>query len=86
MMTSYMVLKLIFFFLGWSGTKSTTDWPIVPAPDDDGRRVWSSWWNDWQETEIQGENLNHRRYVHHKSYKTLLRTRTAAVGSQRLSA
>jgi hypothetical protein len=35
----------ILCFMGWSGTKSTiteaAKWPIIPALDDDGGRVWS---------------------------------------------
>jgi hypothetical protein len=40
-------------FLGWSWTESTitedTQWPVVPAPDDDESWwVWSNKWNAWQ--------------------------------------
>jgi hypothetical protein len=45
-------------------------------------------WRLAGETEVLGENLPQRHFVHHKSHMTrpLARTRTAAVGSQRLTA
>jgi hypothetical protein len=46
---------------------------------------------DWRlagETEVLGQNLPQRHFVHHKSHMTRpgLEPRTAAVGSQRLTA
>jgi hypothetical protein len=38
------------------------------------------------ETEVLGENLPQRHFVHHKSPLTWARTRAAAVGSQRQTA
>jgi hypothetical protein len=48
---------------------SATEWPIVPAPGDyvDGE---SGGMNIGRETEVLGENLPQRHFVHHKSYLT----------------
>jgi hypothetical protein len=82
-----------FFYYWWGGTKSTRYcghfWPIVQTPDD----RWG-WFLEqlvgWLagETEVLGENLPQRHFVHHKSQMTRpgLEPRTAAVGSQRLTA
>jgi hypothetical protein len=45
-------------------------------------------WRLAGETEVLGENLLRRHFVHHKSHMTRpgLEPRTAAVGSQRLTA
>jgi hypothetical protein len=45
-------------------------------------------WRLAGETDVLGENLPQRHFVHHKSHMTRprLETRTAAVGSQRLTA
>jgi hypothetical protein len=43
-------------------------------------------WRLAGETEVLGENLLQRHFVHHKSHMTRARTRSAAVGSQRLIA
>jgi hypothetical protein len=50
--------------------------------------MWSSRWNEnWQgKIEVLGENPPKRHFVHHKSHVTTwYRTRTAAVGSRRLT-
>jgi hypothetical protein len=72
--------------MGPLGT-SATEWSIVPAPGDyddgefGGMKI-------ARETEVLGENLPQRHFVHHKSHLTRprARNRAAAVGSQRLTA
>jgi hypothetical protein len=70
------VIQISFSFCLWGGTKSTRYcghfWPIVQAPDDRWGWLWSNWWNeDWQgKTEVLGENLLQRHFVHHKSHMT----------------
>jgi hypothetical protein len=72
--------------MGPHGT-SATEWPIVPAPGDyddgefGGIKI-------GRETEVLGENLPQRHFVHHKPHLTRPRgrTRAAAVGSQQLTA
>jgi hypothetical protein len=75
------LFPFLFFLFGflplsfsWGGVrlnpldKSTTNWPIVPGPDDeygafDGMRI--AW-----ETEVLGENLPQHHSAHHKSHMT----------------
>jgi hypothetical protein len=49
---------------------SATYWPIVPAPGDceDGEIKFVEWMAG--ETEVFGENLPRRHFVHHKSHLT----------------
>jgi hypothetical protein len=65
-------------------------WPIVQTPVIDEDDFWSNWWNEiWQGKPIVlGENLPQRHFVHHKipHDRSGLEPRTAAVGSQRLTA
>jgi hypothetical protein len=52
--------------------------------------LWRNWWNEdcAGETEVHGENLPQRHFVHHKSHMTRpgFWIRAAAVGSRRLTA
>jgi hypothetical protein len=60
---------LIFFNLcgGTSGTAATY-WPIVPAPVLIVEKLVE--WRSARETEVLGENLPQRLFVHHKSHMT----------------
>jgi hypothetical protein len=63
---------------------SATVWPVVQP------RIMTSVkhsveWEPAGETEVLGENLPHRHFVHHKSHMTWARTRAAAVGSRQLT-
>jgi hypothetical protein len=53
--------------LGPLGT-SATHWPIVPAPGDVRMENLVEWMA--RETEVLGENLPRRQFVHHKSHLT----------------
>jgi hypothetical protein len=76
-----------FYSLRWSGAESTnteaTKWPNVPAPDDNcgGGGVEHSVEFLAEETEVLGENLPTSHIDMSRA-----RTRTAAVGSRRLTA
>jgi hypothetical protein len=51
---------------------SATKWPIVPTPGDyDDGEVGGM--KIGRETELLGENLRQRHFVHHKSHLTRLR-------------
>jgi hypothetical protein len=46
-------------------------WPILPAPDDRWRWLWSNCWNeDWQGKSKYSEKTCPNHFVHHKSHLT----------------
>jgi hypothetical protein len=49
---------------------SATNWPIVPAPDDDKNVEQSVEWELAGGTEVLGENLTQCHFVHNKSHMT----------------
>jgi hypothetical protein len=68
-----------------------THWPIVHSPDDIWGWLWSNWWS---ERRLQGKPKNSEKpcpsatLSHHKSHmpRSGFEPRTAALGSQRLTA
>jgi hypothetical protein len=81
------------FLVSWGGVRlcpigtSTTNWPIVPAPDV--RWMWSSQWNqNWQGKQKYSEKPTPVPLYQPQIPRDLTwaRTRAAAVGSRRLTA
>jgi hypothetical protein len=85
----YINSSTLLFFYWWGGTTAATSGQLY-KPQMMIRMIVEQLveWRFAGETEVLGENLPQRHFVHHKSHMTRpgLEPRAAAVGSQRLTA
>jgi hypothetical protein len=94
MATLFIILLFLFFYYWWGGTKSlgtaATSGLLYKPQMIDEDDFWSNWWNkDWQRKPKYSEkNCPSATLSTTKSHMTRLglEPRTAAVGSQRLTA